>query len=484
MWFNSAFHALNSMHRQLWESPTITSWACVLARSLGMLLVLPLVLTRLSTPEIALWLLFSTMSGLLLVVDMGFASTFARVIAYGMGGASDIRDFGDPQRPRTPGNPNWVTVARIVGIMRRIYLGMATAWFLLLSLGGTWFVLPIIRELPSPRVGWVSWLIVIVLSTMRFYGVQFSSRLLGYNKVALIRRWETLLLMLAAFGNAVAVFSGFGLIGLVSITHGLLVVNAVVNWCLAVRAERSADTDVCHAPFEVSIFRDVWPAVWRSGVGVAMSSGVIQVTGVFYARVASSGEVAAYLLALTFVRYLTQFGQAPFYSKLPLLARFHAAGRVTEKELLAERGMRLAHWVLVVGFVSVAVLADPLLGILGSNVEFVPEALWGAMALATFVCRYGAMHLQLYSTTNDILWHIANGVSGTLYLTFVFVTLPVIGVYAFPVSQLLSDLFFYTWYSARHSYRVSQFTFWSFEARTSFVPFLVLAAYFGGTLLF
>jgi hypothetical protein len=74
------------------------TWGSFGTRSLSLIVVLPLVLNRLSTPEIALWYLFSTVIGLQLLADVGFSPTFSRVTAYGMGGLStfeikDLRDF-------------------------------------------------------------------------------------------------------------------------------------------------------------------------------------------------------------------------------------------------------------------------------------------------------------------------------------------------------------------------------------------------------
>jgi hypothetical protein len=56
-------------------------------------LVLPLILTNLSTAEISLWYLFSTIISLQILINIEFSPTFARIISYGLGGATQIKDF-------------------------------------------------------------------------------------------------------------------------------------------------------------------------------------------------------------------------------------------------------------------------------------------------------------------------------------------------------------------------------------------------------
>jgi len=87
------------------------------------------------------------------------------------------------------------------------------------------------------------------------------------------------------------------------------------------------------------------------------------------------------------------------------------------------------------------------------------------------------MHIQVYMSTNHIISHIADGVSGILYLLASIVLSRYVGVYAIPGGMLVGYLGFYAWYAARYSYRSLGVRFFAFELRTSFVPLLVLIGY-------
>jgi hypothetical protein len=133
-------------------------------------------------------------------------------------------------------------------------------------------------------------------------------------------------------------------------------------------------------------------------------------------------------------------------------------------------------WTFVVGAVAVAALADPLLRVLGSTVRFVSPGLWSVLALGFFCHRYGALHIQLYSLTNRILSHVADGIAAGIAVVVAGLLFPRIGVAALPVGFLVGYAGFYVWYSARHSYRAFDLRVMQFEPSVTVVPLVCLVA--------
>jgi hypothetical protein len=128
-------------------------------------------------------------------------------------------------------------------------------------------------------------------------------------------------------------------------------------------------------------------------------------------------------------------------------------------------------------------VAVPLLTLLHSKTTFVSAAVWAVMCAAFFVERYGAMHLQLYSLSNHIVWHIANGVTGCLMLAFALLLYPLLGMLAFALAMLMAYAGFYAVYSVAHSRRAYQFNLWTFERAISLPPALTMVAALGITRL-
>ncbi|MFT3857441.1 MAG: hypothetical protein QM742_08075 [Aquabacterium sp.] len=362
----------------------------------------------------------------------------------------------------------------VFSAQRWLYNRITIVVSLIFLVGGTLALLKPVGQLADPAIGWVSWIIMLGSAVFGFWGNGYNAALQGLNHIAISRRWE-MLFALAQIGSVTAVLlANGGLLALVLANQFWWVMSAFRNrWLLkdlhpelfGAKPERHND-----------VIQVLWPAAWRSGLGSLMSQGIIQASGVIYSQIAGAAEVASYLLALRFITMISQFSQAPFYSKLPMLAQCHAKGQTSEQLRLASRGMYFSHWIFVIGAIGIAVAAGPLLKLIGSGTPFVSSELWLLMCCAFFAERLGAMYLQLYSTTNHIVWHIANGVTGVLMLGGGILLYPVMGVEALPLAMLAAYLGFYTWYAIRLSTQAFSFKWLQFERQCAMLPVLTAAA--------
>jgi O-antigen/teichoic acid export membrane protein len=463
--------------QRAWESPTFATWGSIGSRALVVAMAVPIVVTRFTEAEITLWYLFTTILVLQMLADIGFGSVFTRAIAYGAGGSDTVGDFRDVERKSAPAAPNWDTILRVTGTSRFVYFVIATTWFLALVLGGTWVVADVVTQTTSPAAGWIAWGIVIVSSTIRIYGLQFVAFLMGTNHVALFRRWESLFWLIILAAVTVVFASGGKIIQLALAMYGLQLFNVMTNVYLCRRIRRKSGVQASRAGFDRAIFRELWPRAWRSGLGLLAHSGAIQVAAIYYAKVSSPAAAASYLLAANLGRSLDQFSQAPFYSRIPRLSQLRVGGDLEAQREIAGRGMLQTSWILVFGLVALGVSAQPILEAIGSNADFVSQPIWALMSIGFFLERYGAMNLQLYSATNHIVWHVASGVSGLIYVVTLMLLFDDLGVYALPIAHIAAGLLWYGWYGARKAYSAYGLTVRSHELRTNAPPFLVLLAF-------
>lgn len=441
------------------------TWLSFAARSGSLLLVTPLVLTRFTAAEILLWFFFLTIGSLQLMADFGFGPSFVRAIAYARAGRSQL-----DSEERIGNEPNIALLACISRVLHRAYRYLTAAGILLAVLLGSWATAKPVGQLADAREGWVAWGFVVVCNAVVFRNSAYGVWLQGMNQVARFRRIETVLALLSTSAAALAIiFSGKFLVAVVVAQVAAMLGSFAIRQMTPRLASIPAPTrgDVAE---DGNVFRFIWPAAWRSGVGVLMSTAIIQASGLVYAQFGEARQVASYLFAMRIMQMLIQISMAPFYSKIPWFASLYGGGMRRELIPAARRAMAQCHWIFAVGVVGVVLSMDSLLGILGSRVEFVPAPLWMTMGLAFMIERIGAMHIQFYSLSNHILWHIANGISGTIYLVVSAILLPQIGSYAFPIGMMIAYAGFYTWFAARLVYRHYQINAFQFEAGSSASP--------------
>ena len=476
---------MRRMPGRVWLSPTITTWGSLAVRLGSVVLVLPLVLSRFEAPEVAVWQLFSVLFTLALLFDFGLAPTFVRLLAYARGGAS-VAQMAAPSVAAATAPASGVAMCvesatAVMATQRWLYARLAVAATLAVAVLGSWALVHPISQTADPGSAWAAWVLVLLTLGVGFWGGSYGVALQGMDRIALLRRWEIGCGLAQIAVSTAVLMAGGGLLALVASYQFWVVFNSLRNRRLM---QRNFPALMAATPkADRAVLRMMWPATWRSGVGVLMSMGVVQASGVAYSQVAAPADVAAYLLALRVITVISQFSQAPFYSKLPQLAKLHMTQQRPAQLALAQRGMRLAHWSFVAGAAGVAVLLPTVLSAMGSRVGFVSPAVWALMCLAFFAERFGAMHLQLYSVTNHIVWHIANGVAGVLIIGLALVLYPLVGLVALPAGMFLAYAGFYCIYSFVKSSRAFGFTLAGFEPSVSLGPGLVLAVVVTGAAL-
>jgi len=414
---------------------------------------------------------------------MGFTPTFSRYISYGTGGLtiSEISRIHNKES-RTDGirDVNGETLGLLMLAMRPIYVILGLVSLILMATLGTWSVYGAISRSSDPVAHWIAWVVTTIFCSVILYGNYYVAFLQGTNQIALLQQVRIATSLMALIATSLVVLMGSDLLNVVLTYQSLTASNVLINALLVsklnrYRIDRPEGKKDLH-----DVWRMVWPSAWKSAVGIVLSSGLIQVSGIIYAQVGTAEQVATYLLSLQLILAVSAISQAPFYTSIPLLARQYAERKYKSLVETARVGMRRSYLVYVIGVTLTALLGPHLLDLIHSSVNFPRVGFWALIGGAFFFERFGAMHLQLYSVTNQIVWHIANGVTGLIMVVSVGMLYPIISEWSFPVSMLSGYLGFYAWYSARRSYRELELKFFDFE-KTLALPalFALCLAMFG-----
>lgn len=462
-----------------WRSPTLMTWASLLPQILRFLVLLPLILTSFSIEDIALWFLLNTIISLQVVSDLGFTPTFSRVIAFALGGVApeELRGIAKTRPQKSDRPTNIDSLSQTCSSARIIYKRIAYSVLFTIGTIGTFAVIGPISQSSDPLNSWLAWIIIVLTMPTSMFSSYYRSFLTGTNHIAALRRSEAFIGFAAAGTTILAVLLGGGLLSIIVVSRAWVIISYFVIRRIAISLDDYNVVEDNSGNISKDIWNAVWPSAWRSGIGILTLKGAVYLSGIIYAQYGEPGDVATYLLALRLIETLSGFSQAPFYTKLPTIARLHVQGKSNEQISIARKGMFWGYMVFATGFITIGIAGNWLLTQIGSNAQFPDHLLWSLLGCATFVERYGAMHLQFYSTTNHIVWHISASVTGAIWLIATIVLAPILGVYAFPTAMLTGYLGFYMWYSNWHSYHAFHLRIIDFDIRSLALPASMLVLY-------
>lgn len=451
---------------KVFNSPTLMTWLSYVASSGTLLFVLPFILKNFSVEEVALWYLFALVIQLGNMADFGFRVTFIRFIAMALGGATDVNQMRKIEKDEFTERPiNWVLLENIYSMMSRIYIYLTIIILLLMSTLGSLIIYKPISYLESQDEGWIAWIFVCIGAAANFYAKMYGNYIEGMNKVALVKRNDAIVKFISIIASIIVLIVNPTLMNLAIVVNVFMVINILIKKRLAKKIYEGRLEEFKKRSFDKVMFSKIWNPAWRSGISGLMSNGLTSLTGVFYSQVGNIESVAAYLLSLKLITEIRNVSNAPFYSKIPKMVKLRSQHDIKKLINVAKRGMFLTHSVFGFGVVFLAFFSETLLDFIGSETKFVESEFWILLSIAFMIHRYGALHMQNYLTTNHVISHIADTISGIIFISSTFILLPVLGLYAFPISMIIGYLGFHAWYSAYHSYKSLNVSFIEFEKK-------------------
>lgn len=460
------------------------TWVNIGSRMASLLIVLPMVLNRFGPADISLYYLFASIVSLQLICGSGFVPTLARFVTFILAGAR----LDDLSRNRLGRNREIIvcreadpfTLAVLLATMARTFVWVVCISTPIVAVVGTLFLLKPVAQSSAPLASWIAWGVVLTATPFVLLGNRYSAFLQGANRIALDQRWGAICVILGALSGLGAMVAGGGLLALIIANQVWQIIGYFRLRRLAAKTLRELAPNLPKVQPDKRYFAVMWPAAWRTLLGVVASSGIAAALGLVYAQFLAPKPLAELLLGVRVIAMIGEISRAPFYSKIPIFNALRSEGRTDELAALAQHSMRLSYAAFVIMALATPLSAQILLPLIGSQISFPSPIFWFWLAGAQLIERMGAMHIQLYSTTNHIVWHWLNGIHGAVWICLLVVLLPYLSIMAYPVGMFLAYVTCYSPVAAKYSLRSIGAKYWSFE-RTTFWPAAI--GYIGGVLL-
>lgn len=437
-------------------------WANLGARIVATGVVLPLLLRKLEPGDAAFFLLLNSLVVLQLVLPAGFTPTFVRFFGYALAGKAPANACREG--PKGVSGDAFL-VGEVFGTMRRIYLALALAGVPVSLLLGEYLLRVPIMHTTDRVDSWWAFGLVVCGAPVAIYATAYSAVLQGTGRIAQDQRWSAIFSVLGGGSLLIVLALGGGILALVASNQIWSVLGLFRLRFLGGRCLRETMAPGDRPRFHPAVQARVWPPSWRSLVGTVMSMGIVQGGGLAYAQILSGERLASFLLGLRLIGLVSEVSRAPFYGKIPVFNRMFAQGEKDRLRAMVADAMRRAHAVYLSGVIGLLLFGPGALELIGTKTPFPSRSLWLAFGLAFLVERFGAMHVQVVSLTNRIIWHWANGISGIIAIAAAIALAPWLAEKSFPVGLVIGYLSCYSVVGSWLSYRTLGTHFLEHEAR-------------------
>ncbi len=406
--------------------------------------LLPLVLRKLSTEELGMYIILLSLVQLAPVIDFGFSPTIVRFVSYAMGGAETLQAHGFSKAGTA--SPNWRLLGQLFFTTRVLYRYMAVIVLIAVGAWGTYLVESRVHDTPYPTVTRVAWVITLVATVADIYSSWAVIFLRGMNHVLLSVQISVAASVVKFVTAAALLLCGGGLISLpLGSLAGSLLQQGLARWQCRKQLGNHLQPEKAQVWENLRI---IWPTSWRLGMLTVTSCFTAQANIAICNQVLGLAGNAQYGLSTLLVGVISGMATVWTTVKWQLIGQY----RTQHDYAAMARVLWPRFWLQHLTFLILAaglVLCGPLLLCwFGSGKQMLPLGWLVVMALYYFIELHLSFWVSLISTENRIpfLWPgLATALVG-LSFSLILIHFTSLGIGALVLAPLLAGSLFNYWY--------------------------------------
>ncbi len=409
-------------------------------------LLLPIVLRELSLPEQTLWLSLSVVALLGQLTDFGLKPTIVRAVAWLIARQNprDSKAFRSSS-PKGVGL-HFEESGALFATIKWLYIRLFFVSLLVGCIIGYLFCRGLIIDHGLGASGWTALILTVLMGAITVSSGSTRATLEGSDQVAFVGRATVFFTLLRICLSVGGLLLGGGLVTLTVIS---VICAAAQMQFFDVVADKMVgklglDWRV-RAKLHSTVFRQIWPPMWRSG-GIKIGAFLIQQGGALVtARISDLPAVSSYLLTIRLFTVISAVAQVPINSQLARINALRANSRVEELKAVMIGRLRITLGFLLASVIGMGLVGQQFLTAIGSKTSVVAGSAYWLMGLTLVLEVHHSAHATLYSTTNKVPFLVPAVVSGVAIISLGLMLAPNIGIWAVILVPLVVQFSFNNW---------------------------------------
>lgn len=412
--------------------------------------VLPVVLRMLTIQEIGLWYVFASISGLITLLDFGFAPNIMRNITYSWCGAQELMREGISLSDKKDG-PNYALIKSLVQASRKLYLIIALIAGVLLVSAGTYYIYSL---LPTKDIQYlIAWLLYLTAVLINIYYSYWSPLLKGIGAVKEANQAIIVSRMIYVFGAPIGLFLGGGLIWL---SLMFLISGLVLRILSKIYFLKAAGVEYQFAKCDtMNSFKKVFSILWHNSkkLGIVMIGGwlITNSTTLMCSTYLGLEITATYGLSLQLLNIIGSFSSLLFSSYIPDITSSKIRNDFQRYNQIFSRAITVQWFIGLIGIICLIMIGPSVLSLIGSKAKLLPTDMLLLMGLILFLEWNHSSFATLITLSNTVPFVGASIYSGMsiLALSLILIHTTELGLLGIISAQGLVQLAYNNWYWPR-----------------------------------
>lgn len=463
------------MLKRIYSSSIFNSWFSSFILLFSSLVAIPIVITKLSAEEINVWFLYASITALSQSILFGFNVTFSRFIAFSFSGVaiSEYRNIRFKKELKYSENINVEEFTQIYLLMKRVYIFLASIYFLIVFLLFLIFLNGPIESLKDTSDGWIAGAIVLISTTTVLYFGYNQNFMYGIQKVALLNRIQGVVHLVGLLLILLVLFTIPSLVSIVFVYKFVSVLSVLIVRHYAKKEYLSLCGGIKRKfVYGKELFKPVWESTWKSGMTSILANFIRHLSVLIVSQLFPPATSAMFLFTKRLFDILENFTTVTFHSKVPFLTTLRGRGDTKGFTSSLIRIQYISYGVFFLGYILLIVLGDSTLVIIKSNVQLCDVSIIILFSFASFLSRWAAFTAMVSNISNHVVDYKLFVVITFVYFTVIFVLYKNVGIHVFPLATVLGFIIGSP-ILMKHVYSTFYSTFFNYEKKVM-IPLALL----------
>lgn len=407
-------------------------------------ILLPLIMRFLTSDELGLWYVFSSISQIVNLFDFGFNATISRHMTYAWSGASKLektymtKEFGNKKNVRL--------MSEIMYTCRLVYFIISVLAFAIMISFGTIYICSVTKTGMTREIliAWIVYVSAVFLNL--FYGY-WSSLLQGIGAVAERNKMNVIAKVIQVLLAAIFLFYGMGLLGFV-------IAYTISGISLRIIGRKYFKKKTSEFTFESKIskgrikecFSAIWESAWRNGIVMLAEFFTTQANTLICAYFIDLTSTSVYGVLTQVISTIASVSTAYFSAYQPQYSNACLQRNVDLQRNITCKADFIYKLVFTVGMIAFIFLGIPILDIIRPNMN-ISITLSLFVGLFYYLYHQQSIFVSMIASSNRILCCKSYMVTAvcSFFLSIFLVTYAGLGIWGIIISQLVTNLFYNNW---------------------------------------
>ncbi len=409
------------------------------------IIILPVILKKLSSAELAIWYAFMSINSLVMLLEYGFSPTISRNISYVFSGAKKLLPQGIEKISSATNEIDYNLLFHLIRASKRIYVYISLISFLIMLLF-TFYLTNINKTIERNEL-YISWIIFILSSILSFYFGYFIPILNGQGKIKETKKTIVFSRVIFIITSYLLLINGLGLTG-ISIANFIYSASIRIFSYYYYSDKKIKDKkNFYNNALEKQLIEALWNSSYKLGLVSFGSFLILKINYMLSAKYLGLEISASYGLTQQLFEFLVSSCTILSNVLIPSFSKDRINGDL--QGIARKYGMSLiiACFIYLSGMIIIISFGNNALQLISSKTLLLPTNILLFYSLICFLEFNHSIAATIITTKNEIPFLKPALISGLLITFFSFLSIKFtsIGIVGLLFSQFIIQLLYNNW---------------------------------------